>query len=111
MSISGFRSPPSSTHSASKPLGKKPALPASDLIYQDADVGVDLGATRRAARDRASFIKPADVDAPPRKSAVPSIVESARAQVEQKKRSMDGSGSPTQLADFPEESSRKKRKR
>ena len=114
VSISGFKSPPSPT----KPLGKKPTLPASDLIYQDADVGVDLGSTRRAAKDRAGFIKPADVDAPPRdsqpprKSAALPFVESARAQVEQKKRSIDGSGSSTQPTNAPlEDSSRKKRKK
>ena len=111
VSISGFKSSPLSTSSTSRLPGKKPALPASDLIYQDADVGIDLGTTRRAARDRASFIKPADVDAPPRKSAVLSIVESARARVEQKKRSIDGTGSSAQFVGVPEESSRKKRKR
>ena len=118
VSISGFKSPPSLTSPTSKPLSKKPALPASDLIYQDADVGVDLGSTRRAVKDRTSFIKPAGVDAPPRDSqlarkptALP-FVESARAQVEQKKRPIDGSGSCTQPANGSgEDSSRKKRKR
>jgi hypothetical protein len=117
VSISGFKSSPSATSSASKPPGKRPTLPASSLIYQDADVGVDLGSIRRAARDRAGFIKPADVDAPPRDSQPPRkpgvlpIVENTRAQVEQRKRSIDGSGSSTQLTNIPEESSRKKRKR
>ena len=110
MSISGSKSSPS-------PAGKRPTLPASDLIHQDADVGVDLASTRRAARGPPGFIKPADVDAPPqdsqppRKSAVLSIVESARAKVEQRKRSIDSSGGFTQPADVPEDSSRKKRKR
>jgi len=118
VSISGFNSPPSPASSTPKPSGKKPTLPASDLIHQDADVGVDLGSMRRGAKNRAGFIKPADVDAPPRdpqpprKPAALPFVESARTQVEQKKRSMDGSGSSTQPADVPgEDSSRKKRKR
>ena len=118
VSILGFNSPPSPSSSTPKPSGKKPTLPASDLIHQDADVGVDLGSTRRAAKDRAGFIKPADVDAPPRdpqpsrKPAALPFVESARAQAEQKKRSIDGSGSSTQPANVPgEDSSRKKRKR
>lgn len=111
MSISGFKSSPSPASSASKLLGKPPTLPASNLIYQDMDVGVDLGSTRRAARGRTGFIKPADVDAPPRKSTVLSVVEGARDQVEQKKRPIDGSGGPAQLTEDPEDSSRKKRKR
>jgi len=117
VSISGFKSSSSVTSSASRPPGKKPALPASSLIYQDVDVGVDLGSTRRATRDRAGFVKPAGVDAPPqdsqlpRKSSVFPIVESARAQVEQRKRTIDGSGSSTQLTDALGDGSRKKRKR
>jgi len=115
-SVSGFKSSLSATSPVSRPPGKKPTLPASSLIYQDADVGVDLGSARRAARDRAGFIKPADVDAlprdsqPPRKSAVLSIVENARAQVEQNKRSIDGSYSSTRSTDGPLDSPRKKRK-
>ena len=114
VSISGFSSPPSPTSSNRK----KPTLPASDLIHQDTDVGVDLGSTRRGAKDRASFIKPADVDAPPRnpqpprKPATLPFVENARAQVEQKKRSIDGPGSSIQPANDPGvDGSRKKRKR
>ena len=117
VSISGFKSSPSASSSTSRPPGKKPTLPASSLIYQDADVGLDLGSVRRAARDRAGFIKPADVDAPPRdsqpsgESAALSVVESAPAEAEQKKRSIDGSGGSTQFTDDAEDRSRKKRKR
>ena len=116
VSISGFKSSPSVASSASRSPGKEPALPASSLIYQNADVGVDLGSARRAARDRAVFIKPADVDAPPRDSPPPrnttvlSIAESAPVQAERKKRTIGGSGSSTRLAHDPEDS-RKKRKR
>jgi len=114
VSISGFKTSSSAT---SKPPGKKPTLPASSLIYQDADVGLDLGSARRAARGQAGFIKPADVDAPPpgsqpqRMSAVLPIVKSAPAQAEQKKRTMDGSESSTRLIDDPGDRSLKKRKR
>jgi len=116
-SISGFKSSPSVTSPASRPLGKKPGLPASSLIYQDADVGVDLGSARRALRNRPGFVKPAGVDVlspssqPSEKSTVLPVVERARAQVEQKKRSIDRPRSPTQLAGGSEDSSRKKRKR
>ena len=112
MSISGFKSS-SAISSASRPPGKKPTLPASSLIYQDADVGLDLGSARRAAKHRPGFIKPVDVDAPPQDSqpaALP-IVESAPTQAEQRKRSIDGSASSVQLIDEAEGHSRKKRKR
>ena len=118
VSISGFNSPPSPTSSTPKLPGKKPTLPASDLIHQNADVGVDLGSMRRAAKDRAGFIKPADVDAPPRdpqpprKPAALPFVENARVQVEQKKRSIEGSESSTRSINVPgEDGSRKRRKR
>jgi hypothetical protein len=115
MSISGFKSSVSATSSTSIPLGKKPVLPASSLIYQDADVGVDLGSTRRASHG-IGFMKPPDVDAPPRasqhpsKPVVSSIVESG-IHVEHKKRTIDGPGSPAQFTDVPEDISRKKRKK
>ena len=117
VSISGFKSSPSATSSASRHPGKTATLPASSLIYQDADVGVDLGSTRRAARDRAGFVKPTGVDAPPdesqlpRKTSVFPIVEGARAQTEQKKRTIGGSSGSTQLVDVLGDGSRKKRKR
>jgi len=117
VSISGFKSSPSAISSASQPSSKKPTLPASSLIYQDANVGLDLGSVRRAARDQGGFIKPADVDAPPRdsqpsgKSAVSPVVENAPAEAEQKKRTIGGSGSSTQLTNEAEDRSRKKRRR
>lgn len=112
VSISGFKA----TSSVSMPPVKKPVLPASSLIYQDADVGVDLGSTRRGAGHGAGFIKPADVDTPPQpsqppqKPAVLSVVENAGAQVEKKKRTIDASDSSPHPTDAPEGSSRKKRK-
>lgn len=115
VSISGFKS--SATSSASRPPGKKSTLPASSLIYQDADVGLDLGSVRRTAKDRTGFIKPADIDAPPRaskplgKSAVLPVVESVPTQVEQKKRTIDDSESSTQPVDDTEDRSPKKVKR
>jgi len=113
VSISGFKSSvPATSSSNSRLPGKKPILPASSLIYQDADVGVDFASTRRAASHGTGFIRPADVEAPPqlsqppRKPVVDTVVESD--VVEQKKRTKD---SPTQLTGVPEDSSRKKRKR
>jgi hypothetical protein len=117
VSISGFKSSPSTTYSASNPPRKRSILPASSLIHLDADVGVDLGSTRRTARGLVGFIKPADVDAPPRDPQPPkktdalSVVESSRAPAEQRKRSIDGPDGSPQLTDTPEDSSRKKRKR
>jgi len=117
VSISGFKSSSSATSSALRSPGKKPTLPASSLIYQDADVGLDLGSVRRAARDRGGFIRPANVDAPPPdsqpsgKSAVSSVVESTPAEAEQKKRTIGGPGDSTQFIDDAEDRSRKKRKR
>jgi hypothetical protein len=108
-SISGFKSSVSAT--ASILPGKKPLLPASSLIYQDADVGLDLGSMRRAAaassHRRPGFIKPADVDSPTPKPVL-SVVETA--QVEQKKRASDASVLST-LAPEHDDSPRKKRKR
>jgi len=116
VSISGFKSSASATPPAPTAPGKKPVLPASSLIHQDADVGVDIGSTRRAATRRPGFIKPADVDVPPqtpqpsKKPVVLSIVESAR--VEEKKRTVDApSDSSSHPTVVPEDSSRKKRKR
>ena len=114
VSISGFKSSPSATSSASRLPGKNPTLPASSLIYQDADVGLDLGSVRRAARDRGGFVKPADVDAPPRdseKSVASPVVGSVPGKAEQKKRTVDGSGGSTQSAVDAEDRPRKKRKR
>jgi len=117
VSISGFKSSSSATSSTSRSLSKKPTLPASSLIYQDADVGLDLGSVRRAARDRGGFIKPADIDAPPRdsqpsgKSVTLPVVESAPAEAERKKRITDGSRGSTQFTDDAEDRSPKKRKR
>jgi hypothetical protein len=119
VSISGFKSSSPSVTASSplRPPGKKPTLPASSLIYQDADVGLDLGSARRAARDGRGFIKPADVDAPPRDSQ-PSggsvllpEAESAPVKAGQRKRSIDGSGGSTQFTDDAEDRSQKKRKR
>lgn len=106
MSISGFKSSVSATSSASRLPGKKPVLPASSLIYRDADVGVDLGSTRRAASYGAGFIKPADVDAPPPLPQPPN-----KPVVEQKKRMVDPSDSSLRPIVVPEDSPRKKRKR
>ena len=114
VSISGFKSSLSAASSASTLPGKKPVLPASSLIYQDADVGVDLGSARRAAGRGAGFIKPADVDAPPPPPPQPQkkpVIDSAGAQIEQKKRTMDTSDSPSNSDDVPEDTSRKRRKK
>ena len=114
-SISGFRSSVSVTSPAPILPGKKPALPSTSLIYQDADVGVDLSSARRAARHRTGFMKPADVDTPPqlseslRKPTVLSRVGSDGSRVEQKKSTTDDSDSSTQ--DSPEDPLRKKRKK
>lgn len=113
-SISGFRSSVSAASSSASILpGKKSVLPASSLIYQDADVGVDLGSTRRPGGPR--FVKPSDVDAPPpppQSSKEPlSIVQSARTRAEQKKRSMHASDSSPHSTDVTDGSPRKKRKR
>lgn len=110
VSISGFKSSVSATSPSTSTLpGKKPVLPASSLIYQDADVGVDLASTRRAANRGTSFIKPADVDAPPQPSQPPRKPDTNTSDgAEHKKRAKDG---PAQFTDVPEDSSRKKRKR
>lgn len=113
-SISGFKSSGSATSTLP---GKKPVIPASSLIYQDADVGVDLGSMRRAAGHGTGFVKPADIDAPPRpprsprKPTVLYAIESDGGRVEDGKRAADDSDNPAQNADGPEDSSRKKRKR
>lgn len=116
VSISGFKSSVSATSSPSILPGKKPVLPASSLIYQDADVGVDFGSTRRAASRAAGFIKPAGVDAPPlppqpqqKPNDLP--VVDAKSQVNPKKRTINTSDSFAHSTCVPEDSSRKKRKK
>lgn len=113
-SISGFKSSGSVTSTLP---GKKPIIPTSSLIYQDADVGVDLGSMRRAAGHGTEFVKPADVDAPlrpprsPRKPTVLHVIESDGDRVEDRKRVAGDPDNPAQNTDDPEDSSRKKRKR
>lgn len=112
-SISGFKPSVSATSSASILPGKKPLLPASSLIYQDADVGVDLGSMRRAANHGTGFVKPADVDAPPLPPQPPKTVFSVdeSAQVEEKKRTLSASDSSALVTVVQGDGSRKKRKR
>ena len=112
VSISGFKSSVSATSSASTLPGKKPLLPASSLIYQDTDVGVDLGSMRRAASHATGFVRPADVDAPPPSPQPPksafSVDESD--QVEEKKRTLNTSDSSALSTAVQEERSRKKKR-
>jgi hypothetical protein len=117
VSISGFRSSGPATSSSSRSPGKKPALPANSLIYQDTDVGVDLRSTRHAANRQTGFVKPAGVDAPPQDPQPPKnpaalpVVENAGTESEIKKRSIDGPDDSTRFTNVQEDSLRKKRKR
>lgn len=116
VSISGFRSSGPATSSSRSP-GKKPALPANSLIYQDTDVGVDLRSTRHAASRQTGFVKPAGVDAPPQDSQLPKnpvalpVVENDGTKFEPKKRSIDGSDDSTRFTNAQEDGLRKKRKK
>jgi len=110
VSISGFKSSVSATPSVPILPGKKPVLPASSLIYQNADVGVDLGSTRRIVSRGQGFIKPAHVDAPNTPPVLPAV-ENAGAQVKRKTRTTDTSHSSTHSTVISEVSPRKKRKK
>jgi hypothetical protein len=117
VSISGFRPSGPATSSSSRSPGKKPAVPANSLIYQDADVGVDLRSTRHAANRQTGFVKPAGVDAPPQDPQPPKspvalpAVENAGTEPKSKKRSIDGPDDSTRFTNVQEDSLRKKRKR